>query len=164
MKTIPDLETEWEWAEETYNNRMINWNRPEADKFGTWYDWDDEDIAYLLQELAAGHWDDCGDTQRGFALATAALSIAQIANETAPGGDKVERILSDFAQGLAWFMDVDDYLGGDNALKVIEVAGKVIELIDSLRDIEAEKAEFRAQMQAIEMDNQTQHRPPQGLQ
>ena len=162
MKTIPDLETEWEWAEQTYNERMQNWNRPEADRFGTWYDWSEEDIHYLLDELSAGHWDDCGDNMNGFALATAAIGIAQIANETGSGVDRLDRILDQFAQGLGWYLGSEDLDGADS--KVAEVAHKVIELIDSLRDKEAEMAAFKAQMQAIEMDHQTQHRPPQGLQ
>lgn len=48
-----------------------------AARFGSWANWNADDIRYLLDELRVGHWNDCGDTVPGYALAMDALALAQ---------------------------------------------------------------------------------------
>jgi len=50
-------------------------------RFGSWDDWSEDDVRYLLQELSDGHWEDCGEKVPGFAIATGGLNMAIAANE-----------------------------------------------------------------------------------
>lgn len=48
-----------------------------AARFGSWANWNANDIRYLIDELRVGHWNDCGDTVPGYALAMDALALVQ---------------------------------------------------------------------------------------
>lgn len=63
-------------------------------RFGAWDDWTLADINYLLHELADGHWEDCGETVPGFAVATGGLHMAIAANETGYNAKGVELVLN----------------------------------------------------------------------
>ncbi len=108
-KTIPTRD-EFEWADEIYDDRMLNWAKPQAEFFGTFYDWSGDDVNWLLVELANGFCDDCGDNHFGFASACDALQIAQVCN-TAYDEPKLPAIFDLFfglLDALAWQHNADE--------------------------------------------------------
>lgn len=95
MSNIVDLQ---ERREEIARNEA-------RDHFGSWDDWAESDIRYLLQELSDGHWEDCGEKVPGFAIATGGLNIAIAADE----GELDNRTLRMIVNGM-WA--AADYLTG----------------------------------------------------
>lgn len=78
------------------------------ERFGSWGNWSEAEIMYLLDELAQGHWDDCGDTMHGFAIATRGIKIAISANKGPLTNDTVEEIISDI-WGIADYIILTDF-------------------------------------------------------
>ena len=159
MKTIP-FPDEFQWDVQAYAERAKNWQRPEADRFGTWYDWSDVDVAYLLEELRAGHWDDCGDMVRGFALAEAGLGIAQIADEESNGNDKLGRVLEAVGQGLDWMLAHHGAQEHGSSRATVKAARRILKQIKQLRAIES----GRLREQAAAMDDRATHATPPQVQ
>jgi hypothetical protein len=124
MITIPDME-DFDDSPDRYDERMVNWTSPEAERFGTWYDWSEDDVDYLLTELAGGHWDDCGDKCYGFAMAEAGCMIAKLANMR-QNNNELRNVLDAFAMGLHWMLDEID---GLNEPAVIATAEAVLKLL-----------------------------------
>lgn len=159
MKTIP-FPDDFQWDVQTYADRAKNWQRPEAERFGTWYDWSEADVAYLLEELRAGHWDDCGDLMRGFALAEAGLGIAQIADEETNGNDKIGRVLEAVGQGLDWLLlhhGADEH---GSPRTTVKTARRILKQIKHLREVAADQV----REQATAMDACATHSVPHHLQ
>lgn len=64
-----------------------------AARLGRFDDWNltREEVIFMLGELSAAHWEDCGEELGGFALAMHGLDIAQTADRCAVvGADKTE--------------------------------------------------------------------------
>lgn len=63
-------------------------------RLGSWNDWSEGDIRYLLNELAEGHWNDCGDKVPGFAVAMGGLNMAIAANSRHDAPKNIELVLN----------------------------------------------------------------------
>jgi len=73
-------------------------------------------VNYLLEELAGGHWMDCGEKVPGYAVATGGLHIAIAANSGAMDNAELRQIVNgmwaaaDFIVGWLGSDDIDERL------------------------------------------------------
>ena len=104
-KTMPNQQdTDLDDAE--YAKCLENWARPAADRFGTWHDWTQDQIDYLLEELRLGFLADAWISERssGGTVAAMGMLIAQAGHESY-GEDCVARILDALDNGLRVAID-----------------------------------------------------------
>lgn len=94
--------------EEIVKKQNLHLSETFREHFGSWDDWSNEVIMYLLNELTEGHWKDSEegeDKVQRFVIAYAGLSIALMANdETKNRSELVANIINNF-----WV--ITDYLG-----------------------------------------------------
>lgn len=110
--------------------------------------------------MRAGHWDDCGDVVRGFALAEAGLGIAQIADEETNCDDKLGRVLEAVGQGLDWMLAHHGAEEHGSSPATVKAARRILKQIKQLRAIES----GRVREQAAAMDDRATHGTPRQVQ
>lgn len=104
MKTIPEFE-DMDTSPERYDELLLNWQRPEANKFGTWYDWSEGDVNYLIRELTEGNYDD-DDREKGQGsnnlIACRLLHAVQVSNRQTRSPKLPEFMCN--LEGAIWLM------------------------------------------------------------
>lgn len=94
-------------------------------RFGTWANWDAEDIRYLLDELRVGHGSDCGDTVPGYALAMDSLHLVLTLDFAR--GDREEMVFG----GIRKLADTLSHLA--EAEDSRDLCEQIIALVDTFR-------------------------------